>query len=1164
MYVRLHIFIYIYIELPKEATTPLWALVLEQFKDNLVLILLLAAGISFVLALLEHEGGPWLSAAFVEPFVIVLILVANAAVGVVQESNAEKAIEALKSYAPDETKAVRDGTLSRIVSKDVVVGDVLALDCGDKVPADCRVVAIRSGTLKCDQAVLTGESVSVAKSEAVVADEGAVLQEQHNMVFSGTTVTFGHALVLVVHIGRDTVIGRVHADMTAASHAGDQKTPLKRKLDDFGDQLAKYIAAICVLVWLINMRHFGEFGALHSTSSSPLTDPASSGLGASTHWARGAIYYFKIAVALAVAAIPEGLAVIITTCLALGTARMAKKQAIVKTLPSVETLGCTQIICSDKTGTLTTNQMTVQRLFVVQDPGPLDGKGSLGGGSGSSDAHGPLLEFAVTGHSYEPQGRLVSALDEALDVSAQLGQQRLLLADACRVMALCNDAHIVRASSEEDVQASTCAGLVHGHAAFAVSGSPFQAIGEPTEAALKVLVEKILGQLEPRDLLTFEVENGEHSNNSSEPSELSYTSSEPSEHGEKSSQVSNGGKKDGQVGEEQQIFMEKESSSSLASTVSPSYYCDQLGHEHPRLQTLDFDRDRKSMGVVIRANQANATGGTAEPPYELLVKGAPESILARATRVAIAGPDGVVRQVPLTPTLRQAILTRCDSYGTTHALRNLAIARRGLSEAQVRQIAAVQDTAEYAAFETDLTFVAAIGMADPPRPEVRQAIAECKTAGIKILVITGDNKHTAESICRKIGLIESVKGVDEDENERKGEKGQKGRKGDSFVDNNKNFVRQKDVKKDDEAKDGELQTISMTGREWEALGPKERVKALQGLVLLSRTEPHHKTLIVEALQDSGKVIAMTGDGVNDAAALKKADIGIAMGSGTDVAKLAADMVLADDNFATIVLAVAEGRAIYANTKQFIRYLISSNIGEVVSIFLTVLLDLPEALIPVQLLWVNLVTDGLPATALGFNPTEPTLMQEAPRGLDEPIVTTWLFVRYCIIGSYVGFATVFGYVYYYCWSDLGPQLAFSTLRQAHHQVAGRHGGLLVANVLGEAFTWEQLFGESALYPRIASSISLSILVVIEMLNACNSLSQNLSLLQLPLHRNPYLLLAIGLSLAFHFLILYVPTLQLIFSVTSLTSEHWSLVLALSAPVLLLDEALKWISRRWGLK
>ncbi|KAH8117487.1 Ca-transporting ATPase [Phellopilus nigrolimitatus] len=934
-------------ELPEDPGTPLWELILEQFKDQLVLILLASAFISFVLALLEESDGTNSRAtAFVEPLVILLILVANATVGVIQETNAEKAIDALKEYSPDEATVIRSGQISRIHSSE------LATRC----PADCRLLSVSSSSFRVDQAILTGESVSVNKYVDAVPDLRAVKQDMTNIVFSGTTVVNGAARAVVVLSGQKTAIGDIHLSITSQI---SEKTPLKRKLDDFGDMLAKVITVICILVWIVNIKHF--------------SDPSHHGI------LKGAIYYFKIAVALAVAAIPEGLAAVITACLALGTKKMAQKNAIVRNLPSVETLGCTNVICSDKTGTLTTNQMSVSRFSLVTP-------------------EGQVREYFVEGTTFAPKGLVRSTDGKDASFELRTGPiQRL-----AEVGALCNDAKVV----------------------FDKSKNAYSSVGEPTEAALRVLAEKI------------------------------------------------------------GAFDDKVASSlkELSPSERASAICSYLESTIPRLMTFEFSRDRKMMSVLV--NRA----GT----FCLYVKGAPESVLDRCTTALVNG-----QTIALTPTLRERILLQTAEYGK-HGLRTLALAFTEKADKDVGHYKS-DSTADYARFEQDLTFVSLVGMLDPPRPEVKPAIANCKAAGIRVICITGDNKGTAETICRQIGIF----GEDED-----------------------------------------LTGKSYTGRELDALSQAEKVAAVQRASLFSRTEPGHKSQLVDLLQGLGLVVAMTGDGVNDAPALKKADIGVAMGSGTDVAKLAADMVLADSNFATIEKAVEEGRLIYNNTKQFIRYLISSNIGEVVSIFLTVLLGMPEALIPVQLLWVNLVTDSLPATALGFNPPDHSIMRLPPRNSREPLIGKWLFFRYMVIGVYVGCATVFGYAWWFIFYSAGPQISFHQLTN-FHQCAS-----LFPEIGCEMFTNEMA--------HRATTMSLSILVTIEMFNAMNSLSENESLLRLPVWRNPYLVGAIALSMGLHFAILYIPFFTSLFYITPLNWVEWKAVLYISFPVILIDEVLKFLS------
>ena len=384
---------------------------------------------------------------------------------------------------------------------------------------------------------------------------------------------------------------------------------------------------------------------------------------------------------------------------------------------------------------------------------------------------------------------------------------------------------------------------------------------------------------------------------------------------------------------------------------------------NPRLATYEFSRDRKSMSVLVgKGNQ-----------QRLLVKGAPETVLDRCSD-AILGSDDV--RAPMDSKLRQLLLREVVDFGN-RGLRVIALASID-NVGSNPLLRSATTTQEYAKIEQNMTFIGLVGMLDPPRPEVAASIRKCKEAGIRVVVITGDNRNTAESICRQIGVF----GPDED-----------------------------------------LTGKSYTGREFDNLSEPEKLTAATNARLFSRTEPVHKSKLVDLLQSSGEVVAMTGDGVNDAPALKKSDIGVAMGSGTDVAKLAADMVLADDNFATIGVAVEEGRSIFNNTQQFIRYLISSNIGEVVSIFLTAAAGMPEALIPVQLLWVNLVTDGLPATALSFNPPDHDIMRRPPRKRDEALISGWLFFRYMVIGIYVGGATVFGYAWWFMFYSEGPKIAF---------------------------------------------------------------------------------------------------------------------------------------------
>ncbi|KAM6296759.1 sarcoplasmic/endoplasmic reticulum calcium ATPase 3 [Aegotheles albertisi] len=950
-------------ELPAEEGKSLWELVLEQFEDLLVRILLMAAFLSFILAWFEE--GEETTTAFVEPIVIIMILIANAVVGVWQERNAESAIEALKEYEPEMGKVIRADRsgVQRIRARDIVPGDIVEVAVGDKVPADIRVIEIRSTTLRVDQSILTGESVSVIKHADPIPDPRAVNQDKKNMLFSGTNIAAGKAVGVVIATGVYTEIGKIRNQMVETE---PEKTPLQQKLDEFSQQLSKVIFLVCIAVWVINVSHF--------------SDPVHGG-----SWFRGAIYYFKISVALAVAAIPEGLPAVITTCLALGTRRMAKKNAIVRSLPSVETLGCTSVICSDKTGTLTTNQMSVCRMFIME---------SVEGSQCS------LHEFSITGSTYTPEGQILK--DEQ---PVQCGQYDGLV-ELATICALCNDSSLDYNESKK----------------------VYEKVGEATETALTCLVEKM------------------------------------------------------------NVF---NTDTSKLSKVERANACNSVIKQLMRKEcTLEFSRDRKSMSVYCTPTSPghNSAGS------KMFVKGAPESVIERCTHVRVG-----TTKVPLTTPVREKILGRIRDWGMgIDTLRCLALATH---DAPVRrETMQLHDSSTFVQYENNLTFVGCVGMLDPPRKEVTSSIEMCRKAGIRVIMITGDNKGTAVAICRRIGIFSESEDV---------------------------------VGK------------AYTGREFDELPPEAQRQACRDARCFARVEPAHKSRIVEYLQSFHEITAMTGDGVNDAPALKKAEIGIAMGSGTAVAKSAAEMVLSDDNFSTIVSAVEEGRAIYNNMKQFIRYLISSNVGEVVCIFLTAILGLPEALIPVQLLWVNLVTDGLPATALGFNPPDLDIMDKLPRNPKEPLISGWLFFRYLAIGVYVGLATVGAATWWFLYDADGPQVSFHQLRNFMRCTED--------NPIFEGIDCE-IF-ES----RYPTTMALSVLVTIEMCNALNSVSENQSLLRMPPWLNIWLLGAIIMSMALHFLILYVKPMPLIFQVTPLSWPQWVVVMKISLPVILLDEGLKYLSR-----
>ncbi|KAI3460140.1 hypothetical protein Pfo_016803 [Paulownia fortunei] len=937
--------------LPQEQSTPFWRLVLKQFDDLLVKILIAAAIVSFFLALANGETG---LAAFLEPSVILMILAANAAVGVITETNAEKALEELRAYQADVATVLRNGCFSILPATDLVPGDIVEVSVGCKIPADMRMIEMLSDQLRVDQAILTGESCSVEKELDTTNVTNAVYQDKTNILFSGTVVVAGRARAVVVGVGSNTAMGSIRDSMLKTE---DEATPLKKKLDEFGTFLAKVIAGICILVWIVNIGHF--------------RDPAHGG------FLRGAIHYFKIAVALAVAAIPEGLPAVVTTCLALGTKRMARLNAIVRSLPSVETLGCTTVICSDKTGTLTTNMMSVSKVSVLHSAYDVP----------------VVAEYSVSGTTYAPEGTL---FDNAAEVQLEVPANFHCLLHAAMCSALCNDS-VIQYNPEK-----RC----------------YEKIGESTEVALRVLAEKI-------GLPGFD----------SMPSALN-----------------------------------------MLSKHERASYCNRYWeNQFKKVSVLEFTRDRKMMSVLCNRKQIQI----------MFSKGAPESILPRCTNIMCNEDGSTIR---LTSEIRSEIESKFHSFAGKETLRCLALALKRMPMGQ--QALSYDD-------EKDLTFIGLVGMLDPPREEVRNAILSCMTAGIRVIVVTGDNKTTAESLCQRIGAFGHL---------------------DDFA------------------------GFSYTASEFEKLPALQKTVALQRMTIFTRVEPSHKRMLVEALQHQNEVVAMTGDGVNDAPALKKADIGIAMGSGTAVAKSASDMVLADDNFATIVAAVAEGRAIYNNTKQFIRYMISSNIGEVVCIFVAALLGIPDTLVPVQLLWVNLVTDGLPATAIGFNKQDSDVMKAKPRKVNEAVVTGWLFFRYLVIGVYVGLATIAGFVWWFLYSDNGPKLPYTELMN-----------------FDSCSTRETNYPCTVFSDRHPSTVSMTVLVVVEMFNALNNLSENQSLLVIPPWSNLWLLGSIVLTMLLHVLILYVEPLSILFSVAPLSWAEWTVVLYLSFPVIIIDEILKFLSR-----
>lgn len=710
----------------------------DQFKDAMILILIAAAVVSFFIACIEKNPRE-----FFEPLLIILIVILNATMGVMQESKAEKALDALKNMSAPHARVIRDSEEKIIDAKELVPGDIIKLEAGDFIPADARL--LKSSSLKSEESALTGESVPSEKSaEAIIADN-APLADRSNMVFSGCSITYGTATAVVSATGMDTEMGKI---ANLLDNEGDTETPLQKKLSELGKYLGVLAITACIIIFVVGVKSGMNIREIFMTS-----------------------------ISLAVSAIPEGLPAIVTVVLSIGVQRMVKRNALIRRLPAVETLGSASVICSDKTGTLTQNKMTVKEAYV---------------------------------DNFEIEKINSNNNDKIKDL--------LMLAT------LCCDGSVVIDNGEE------------------------KHIGDPTETSI-VLAAK---------------NNG----------------------------------------------MSKES----------------LNTKYPRLAEIPFDSDRKMMTTI----------NNIDGKIVAIVKGAFDVMASKCTSGNLAKAKEITEEM------------------SSRALRVIAVGYKEISK--------LPENITADEIEKDLSFVGLVGMIDPPREEAKEAVRVCISAGIKPVMITGDHVVTASAIAKELGILQ----------------------------------------------DGDK---SITGTQLDAMSESELDNEVENIAVYARVSPENKIRIVKAWQKKGRVVSMTGDGVNDAPALKAADIGCAMGiTGTDVAKGAADMTLTDDNFATIVEAVREGRGIYANIRKVVGFLLGTNIGEVIAVFFAMLLWKETPLLSMQLLWINLVTDSLPAIALGMEAVDPNIMDRKPRPKNEGIFAHGLGVRIVLQGFMFAILTLIGYKY----------------------------------------------------------------------------------------------------------------------------------------------------------
>ncbi len=848
-------------ELATKQKRTLWQRVFAQINDVLVYVLLIAALISAFV-------GEWADAS-----IIALVVILNAVIGVIQESKAEQALEALKKMSTPKAIVKRDGELKEIPSEHVVPGDIVMLDAGRYIPCDLRL--IETANLKIEESALTGESVPVDKDAlyhpSMQAGEQVPLGDQKNMAFMSTLVTYGRGVGVAVETGMNSQIGKI---ATLLHEADDDMTPLQKSLAQVGKYLGFVAVAICATMFLI--------GFLQG---------------------RDTLEMFMTAISLAVAAIPEGLPAIVSIVLAIGVQRMIKQNVIIRKLPAVEALGSVTIICSDKTGTLTQNKMTVTHFY-------------------SDDTYDHL---------------------ENLNVNNNV--QRLLLEN----MVLCNDASY---SSESQT-------------------------GDPTEIAL------------------------------------------------------------------------------LVAGSSFNIQKDDLENKHRRVNELPFDSDRKMMSTVH----------TYDESYYSMTKGAIDKLLPHCTHIFINNQVEV-----LTDSYKNQILEAAGAM-SQEALRVLSFAFKQYNS----------DDVDVDHLEEDLIFIGLVGMIDPPRTEVKDSITECKKAGIRTVMITGDHKDTAFAIAKELGIAEEKSEI-------------------------------------------------MIGTELDTISDTELASKINHLNVFARVSPEHKVKIVKALRAKGNIVSMTGDGVNDAPSLKQADVGVAMGiTGTDVAKGAADVVLTDDNFSSIVKAVEEGRNIYRNIKKSILFLLSCNFGEIIALFLAILLGWATPLRPIHILWVNLITDTLPALSLGVDPEDPDVMKEKPRHAKESLFSgsiPFLIFNGALIGLLTLAAFIAGAKFYTGDTNLFPLFP------------------------------DQIDEDALLH---AQTMAFVVLSFSQLVHSFNLRSRTKSIFSIGLFTNKYLVFSLLIGVLMQVCIISIPPLANIFGVHALTIRDWGFVFVLSIIPLIVNEIIKLFKR-----